>query len=181
VERIVVTSPSRHRRAALSWAPNQAREQFDDKKFHDKGNADSRCDIVAGDRSRDGDGTKRCRRRQQQGRDRHSNGKPADEHPGDWHRPGRDIQSNRADLPGDGRPDQFDAARCYESCALLTSRRRQKLTPLIRWAGRATHPPGPPRSSRNRQRNRRSRSGPVGVFASVPGGPLRLFRLPALS
>jgi hypothetical protein len=26
-----VTSPSRHRRAALSWAPNQAREQFDDK------------------------------------------------------------------------------------------------------------------------------------------------------
>ena len=58
MERIVVTSPSRHRRAALLWAPNQAREQFDDEKFHDKGNPDSRCRIVADDGSRDGDGTK---------------------------------------------------------------------------------------------------------------------------
>ena len=44
------------------------------------------------------------------GRDRHRDGKPADEYAGDWYRTGCDIHPNRADLPSDRRPDWVDAA-----------------------------------------------------------------------
>ena len=102
--------------------------------FDDEDNAYSRCGIVIDDRSRDGNGTSRRRQRgrwcQQQGRDRHSDGKPADEHPGNWYRNGCDLHPNRTDLPGHSRPDWVDAARCNESFALRTEWRRQKLTAL---------------------------------------------------
>ena len=100
--------------------------------FDDEDNAYSRCGIVIDDRSRDGNGTSRRRGRwcQQQGRDRHSDGKPADEHPGNWYRNGCDLHPNRTALPGHSRPDWVDAARCNESFALRTEWRRQKLTAL---------------------------------------------------
>jgi hypothetical protein len=119
--------------------PTGRGSSFDDKDVHDKNNAGSRRGIVVDDGSRDGDGTRRrrrCRWCQQQGRDRHSDGKPADEHPGDWYRNECEARKNAPIYP-DRKPDWVDAASCDEYDAVLGCRRQQKLTPPIRRADRA--------------------------------------------